>query len=165
MMKCICTIHTQHLVDWKYSQFHLTGSVTGKEACHYLISQRSQLFCNPINQHQQKIGILCHFEKQNGLFQELIQLDLISPTSKIFTRVATLEDIRFAIAYTLSVRLAVGWNPVGKWFIHREQHNFLDVEDTSETFQAVQFEIRLSGDQNSNVIENLSKVQTFLSLF
>jgi hypothetical protein len=147
-MKCICTIHTQHLINWKYSQFHLSGSTTGKEVCNYLISQRSQLFCNPINQHQHKFGILCHSEKQNGLFQELIQLDLISPASKIFTRVATLEDIRFAIAYTLSVRLAASWNPVGKWFIHREQQNFLDVEDTSETFQAIQFEIRLSGDHN-----------------
>lgn len=146
-MKHICTIHTQRLVDLKCSQIHLTGSITGKEACYFLISHRNQLLCNPLHQHQQKICVLYYPEQTYGdpsLFQDLAQLGLISSSSKIFTRAATIEDIRQSIAFTLSVRLTTGWNPVGKWLIHKNQRNFLDMDDKSDTFQAVKFEIRLS---------------------
>lgn len=160
-MKHICTIHTQRLVDLKCSQIHLTGSITGKEACYLLISHRNQLLCNPLHQHQQKICVLYYPEQTYGdpsLFQDLAQLGLISSSSKIFTRAATIEDIRQSIAFTLSVRLTTGWNPVGKWLIHKNQRNFLDMDDKSDTFQAVKFEIRLSGKKTTNYLIQNNKM-------
>ncbi|XP_057369554.1 uncharacterized protein LOC130690554 [Daphnia carinata] len=151
-MKHICTIHAQRLVDLKCSQIHLTGSITGKEACHLLISHRNQLLCNPLQQHQQKICVLYYPEQTYGdhnLFQDLAQFGLISSSSKIFTQTATIEDIRQGIAFTLSARLITDWNPVGKWLIHKNQRNFLDMDDESDTFQAVKFEIRLTDGRDS----------------
>lgn len=162
-MKHICTIHTQRLVDLKCSQIYLTGSITGKEACHYLISHREQLFCNPLQQHQQKISILYYPEQTYGdhsIFKELAQLGLIS--SKISTRAATVEDIRQSIAFALSVRLTTAWNPVGKWFVHKNQKNFLDMDDKSDVFQAVKFEIRLSGKQHCLTCSKIIKRNLFV---
>ncbi len=144
MKKCICTIQPHALLDLKYSQFFLRGSDSAKESCRYLLSLRRHFFCHP---HQQKkIGILYDSEQQFGdqnIFQELTKLGLIS-TGKIFTRMATLEDIRQCLEFTLTARLAPRWNPVGKWLVHRQQHNFLEMEDSSD-FQAIEFDVRVSG--------------------
>lgn len=150
-MKCVGTIHPYRLSDLKYSQLVLAEtSATAIETCRYIIAQREHLFCNPLQQPR-KIGILSCPDQQFGdqnLYQQLIQLGLISANSsrKIFTRTATLEDIRQCVAFTVAARLAVRWNPVGKWFVHRQQHYFLDIEDSNETFQAVKFDIVIPGN-------------------
>ena len=147
MKKCVCTISPYSLVDLKYSQLFLKGSDSAVESCRYLLSQRGHYFCNPYRQ-QKKFGILYHSEQQFGdqnIFQVLTELGLISSsTGKIFTRMATLEDIRQCLEFTLTARLAPRWNPVGKWFIHRQQDNFLAMDDSSD-FQAIEFDVRLSG--------------------
>lgn len=136
-------------MDLKYSQIVLTDSVTSVEVCRYLISKRDQLFCSPLNQPK-KIGILLPPEEHLGdqnLFHQLTKLGFISAISKdwIFTRVANLEDIRQCLTFTLATRLAVHWNPVGKWFVQR---NFMDIDDPTVPFQAVKFSVRVPGERS-----------------
>lgn len=143
-VKRVCTIYPNRLSCLQYSQLHVNGLSSPIETCRYLISKCSSVFCSP-QQYQKRIGILFFPEQGDitALLDEFRELGInLNTKSK---RAASLEDVLECLAFTLPVRLSLQWNPIGKWFIHGKQDCFLNIEDQTQLFQAIQFNFQPSG--------------------
>lgn len=79
----------------------------------------------------------------NPGLHEVISRQLGTTSPLVPSRPATLEDVRLAITSSMMIRLSPRWNVLGTWLVHRQQPDFLDLDDDDDvSLQAVKFTIR-----------------------
>ncbi len=93
---------------------------------------------------QQPTSVLLYPEQFNDLpLQDALVTKLCLTKSVLLpSRQASIEDVRQALISSFTIRLSPRWSSLGPWLIHRQQQDFLNMEENEIPLQAIKFTIR-----------------------
>lgn len=162
-MKRICSLHPLRLNQLSFC--NLAGLVNARSqstgSARLLLHLRQDLLLVfGGGGSQQPISVLLYPEQFNDLpLQEALVTKLCLTKSVLLpSRQASIEDVRQALISSFTIRLSPRWSSLGPWLIHRQQQDFLNMEENEIPLQAIKFTIR-NGIKNILIL-NYSLVYT-----